>query len=264
MPRDTGDQTLVAPWPAQALWLVEQAEARGALLFIARSEARLDQLAGAAPVFAGGRVEVLILPPWDVLPYDRIAPSAGVVGRRVRALNALARPRTRPRLVLTCADAAMQRVRPPRAWKDAELALAQGKALHLDALRAALAERGYQHLDDRVDEPGEVAIRGQAIDVFPAGQPRPVRLPVEPVDGSDGRIAALHAFDPATQRSLEKIGRVVLHPVVEFPLDPEEVEDAAEALAHPDSSDLAAEDASPPSPRRPAWCRCLTTCPMPP
>ena len=251
MPRDTDDQALVAPWPAQALWLVEQAEARGTLLFIARNEARLDQLAGAAPVFAGGRVEVLVLPPWDVLPYDRVPPSAGVVGRRVRALSALARPGTRPRLVLTCADAAMQRVRPPRAWKDAELALAQGEALHLHALRAALAERGYQHLDDRVDEPGEVAIRGQAIDVFPAGQPRPVRLSVEPADGSDGRIAALHAFDPATQRSVEGIDRVVLHPVVEFPLGPEEVEDAAEALAHPDSSGLAAEDASPPLPSPP-------------
>ena len=252
MPRDTDDQALVAPWPALALWLVEQAEARGTLLFIARSEARLDQLAGAAPIFAGGRVEVLALPPWDTLPYDRIPPSAGVVGCRVRALSALAHPAERPRLVLTCADAVLQRVRPPGAWKDAELVLSQGEALHLDALRAALAKRGYHHLDERVDEPGEVAIRGQTIDVFPAGQPRPVRLSVEPADGSDGHIAALHAFDPATQRSTDEVDRVVLHPAVEFPLHAEAVEDAAEALAQPDGPDPAAEDPSPflPSPPR--------------
>ena len=52
--------------------------------------------------------------------------------------------------------------------------------------RATLAERGYHHFNDRVDEPGEFAIRGQTIDAFPAGQPRLVCLSVEPADGSNG------------------------------------------------------------------------------
>jgi len=148
-------------------------------------------------------------------------------------------------VLLFVADAALQRVRPPGAWKDAELVLAQGEALDLHAFRAALAERGHHHLSERVDEPGEAAIRSQAIDVFPAGQSRPVRLSVEQADGSDGRIAALHAFDPATQRSAEELDRVVLHPAVEFPLGAEGVEDAAEALAYPDSPEPAENEAAP-------------------
>jgi transcription-repair coupling factor (superfamily II helicase) len=109
--------------------------------------------------------------------------------------------------------------------------LAPGDPLDLDALRAALAERGY-YWDELVDEPGEVALRGRVIDVFPAGGDIPARLEL---DG--GVIASIQAFDPLTQRSTAPLDRVVLHPAVEFPLDPEEIEEAAEALASPDEAD---------------------------
>lgn len=83
MPKDADHAPVLdpAPEPAPALWLVEQAEARGTLLHIARGEGRLDRLAEAAQVFADGRVEVLVLPPWDVLPlslYRRLARMAEV------------------------------------------------------------------------------------------------------------------------------------------------------------------------------------------
>ncbi len=227
MPRDA-DAPPPAPEPALALWMVEQAAAHGALLHVARSETRLERLRAAAELFGGAAVEVLTLPPWDVLPYDRAAPSAAVVGRRVRALATLARPAERPRLLLTTAEAVMQRVPPPRTWAKAELTLARGEPLDLDALRTALAERGYQ-ADERVDEPGEVALRGETIEVFPAGDAAPVRLALD----AEGRIASVQRFDPGTQRSNDALDRIVLHPAVEFPPDPDEVEQAVEALASP-------------------------------
>lgn len=145
------------PEPALALWLLDRAREHGAALAILRSGARLDRVAGLATAMAGG-VEVLALPAWDVLPYDRAAPSAGVVGRRARALAALAADPAGPRLLLASAGAVLQRVRPPHDW-DAPLVLRQGDAWDQDDLRRRLATLGY-HWDERVDEPGEVALRG--------------------------------------------------------------------------------------------------------
>ncbi len=235
MPRDA-DLPLTVPEPALALWLVEQALALGALLHVSGGEAQLARVRAAAEAFAGTRVEVLTLPPWDVLPYDRSAPSARVIGQRVRTLACLAEAAARPRLVLTTADAALQRVPPPGSWTGSELVLAVGDTLHIDRFRAGLAERGY-HLDERIDEPGEVAIRGLTIEVFPAGEAAPVRLSLN----ADCRITAIHAYDPATQRSTGVLDRVPLRPAIEFPPDPDEAALAALAMAHPE--DLSPEEA---------------------
>ncbi|MBV8915255.1 MAG: DEAD/DEAH box helicase, partial [Acetobacteraceae bacterium] len=213
--------------PALALFLLRQAAERGSLLAILRSAGRLDRAAGLAAAFAG-KVEVLVLPPWDVLPYDRAAPSAAIVGRRVLTLTALSRPATKPRLLLTSADAALQRVRPPEAWRSADVPLRPGDRLEMDAFRALLAERGY-HWDERVDEPGEVALRGQVIDIFPAGAAEPARLELD-----EDRIVRIAGYDPVSLRTKGEIEELVLRPAIEFPLDPDELEDA-EALLEPDT-----------------------------
>ncbi len=201
-----------SPDSAIALWIARRA-ADGDTLYIAETEARLDRVARAASVFAPG-VQVLTVPPWDVLPYDRAAPSAGLVGRRVQALCALAAGSDRPRLVLTSADAVLQLVPARSAWGDAALVFAEGDALDFESVRHLLAKRGY-HLDERVDGPGEVAFRGHVIDIFPAGDASPVRIAID-----RGRITGLHRYDAATQRSLEALPSVSVLPAVEFPLDP--------------------------------------------
>ncbi len=216
------------PEAALALHLLDQARAHhggGAaspVLAILRSAPRLARVAALARAMGPG-VEVLVLPPWDVLPYDRTLPSPAVVGQRIRTLQALVHPAGSPRLLLTSAAASLQRVLPPRALPQ-DPVLRPGGPLDLHALAHDLAARGY-HAEERVDEPGTVALRGHTVEVFPAGAPCPVRLEVR-----DGRIAAMHHFDPLTQRSTGDAREAALTPAVEFPLDPAEVEDAAEAL----------------------------------
>ena len=75
--------------PALALWLLQAAAEHGAVVAVLRGSARLDRVAALAEAMADG-VEVLALPGWDTLPYDREAPSPGIVGRRARTLAALA------------------------------------------------------------------------------------------------------------------------------------------------------------------------------
>ena len=98
------------PGAALALHLIDQARAaRRPILAILRSASRLPCIAAMTHAMGTG-TEVLVLPPWDVLPYDPAPPSPAIVGQRMRALQALARPPAGPRLLLTAA--ALQRVRP--------------------------------------------------------------------------------------------------------------------------------------------------------
>jgi transcription-repair coupling factor (superfamily II helicase) len=205
------------PEPLLALWLAEEAARRGdPLVHVARSDARLTRLLGPAQAFAGETVEILALPAWDVLPYDPARPSAAVVGQRLATLLALARPATRPRLVLTSADAVLQRVPPPGTWEGAAFTLRAGDALDLEGLRHHLAALGYR-AHEEVHEPGEVAVRGEVVDLWPTGAAEPVRL-----DVAEGRIAAMRHFDPLPQRSTGPVDAVWLLPAVEFPPDEEE------------------------------------------
>jgi transcription-repair coupling factor (superfamily II helicase) len=164
-------------------------------ILVARSEARAARLHRAARALAPAGLEVLLLPGWDCLPYDRVSPSRAVMGQRM----AVAREACRavPRLLIGSAEALAQRLpRPdPAAW----LRLEAGGALDPEALRRELLRRGYA-MDDRVDEPGEAALHGSVIDIIPAGTPGD---PAWRLRHAAGRILGIHRFDPVTQRSQE-------------------------------------------------------------
>jgi transcription-repair coupling factor (superfamily II helicase) len=180
----------------------------GGLIHLASGERRADQLLrtvrGLAP-----DLEVRLFPPWDCLPYDRAAPSRETMGRRIAVLQALSEPADAPRLVITTADAVLQRVPPREVWADARITLALGQALAIESFGPDLQRLGYR-LDERVDETGEAAIRGRIIDLFPAGAASPIRIEHE-----DGAIVALHAYDPATQRTTADLQEVRILPVSE-------------------------------------------------
>lgn len=84
----------------------------------------------------------------------------------------------------------------------------------MEELRAFLLRTGYW-VDDRVDEPGEAAIRGEVVDLFPAGAAGPCRI-----DHADGRVAGIRSYDPATQRTIGEIDLLELHPASEAVTEP--------------------------------------------
>ncbi|MGG5886495.1 DEAD/DEAH box helicase [Falsiroseomonas sp. HC035] len=168
----------------------------GGLAFIARGEARAARLHRAALALAPDAMEVLLLPGWDVPPYDRAGPSRAVVGQRMATAAALARDAAGPRLLLLPAEAAMQRLGRPAA----ELVLRAGAGLDAAALEARLEALGYR-LDERVDEPGEAAIHGGTLDLFPAWAAEEAAWRIR---HEEARILEIRRYDPLTQRSLEE------------------------------------------------------------
>src|SRR4051812_16395341 len=104
------------PQPAAlALWLLDAAAAQaGGLVYVAGNEREAEEVGRLAEALATDR-PVLRWPAWDSLPFDLAPPSAARMGRRAAVLRRLAEGVERP-LVVTTAEAMLQRVPPPTAW----------------------------------------------------------------------------------------------------------------------------------------------------
>ncbi len=215
--------------PASAVAAV-LARAKGDVIHVAVDEQQAIALAAILTAFAPDAV-VAHVPASDALPGDAAPASPANVGHRVAALRSVRRALTekerRPRVILvTTAEAIAMRYPEPAAFDAAPPVVSTGDALDPDAFAQTAADNGYV-VDDRVDEPGEIAVRGQVIDIFPADRETPVRLEL-----SDGQVAAIRRYDPVTQRTVEALDRVELGRATE-----PEIGDGVSLLAHlPDAA----------------------------
>ena len=187
-------------------------EFAGPVLHVTRDDARMARLAEAL-AFVAPEAEVLRFPAWDCLPYDRVSPNPALVAERIATLARLLDAPTRPRIVLTTVNALVQRVPPRSAFAGASMELRTNGTIQPEALARFLEATGYGRAGT-VMEPGEYAMRGGIIDIFPAGEPDPVRL-----DLFGDTIESIRIFDPSTQRSADRRQRLTLRPVSEVPLD---------------------------------------------
>jgi transcription-repair coupling factor (superfamily II helicase) len=184
------------------------------LLHVCRDDGRMARTAAALAFFHPG-IEVITLPAWDCLPYDRASPNAEIMSRRIDALTRLVEPApaSRPRIVLTTVNAIIQRVPPRRLFQDRVLKLGRGGRIPLERLVSFLMRNGYGRTDT-VREPGEFAVRGGIVDLFPSGAPAPLRL-----DFFGDTLDGVRSFDPLTQRTTGSLEAIVLKPVNEVLLD---------------------------------------------
>ncbi len=210
------------PEGADALVLAELARGSGGqdILHVVRDGHRLERLEEALRFFAPERT-VLIFPAWDCLPYDRQSPHPDIVGERLNTLTQLATDKpsgTPARIVLASVGALVQRVPKRKGYADIGFTLKVGAAVDLDALQRFLADNGYGR-GETVMEPGEYAVRGGLVDLFPPGSGEPLRL-----DLFGDTLEAIRTFDPMSQRSTGTRDGIVLKPVSEIVLTPQSIE----------------------------------------
>ena len=202
-----------APEGYDALLLARRrAESRAPILHVCRDDARMARLAEALAFFAP-YAEVLRFPAWDCLPYDRVSPNPEIVSERVATLTRLAEITPTPRILLTTVNGLVQKVPPRAAFRGATLTLKRSGRQDPLKLAEFLEANGY-HRTGTVMEHGEYAVRGGILDLFPAGEPEPVRL-----DLFGDEIEDIRRFDTSTQRSGARIESLTLRPVGEVMLD---------------------------------------------
>ncbi|MEM7056950.1 MAG: transcription-repair coupling factor [Pseudomonadota bacterium] len=203
-------------WDAKLLAdLVGRAD--GPVIHVARDDARAAAMAEALGIFAPG-LPVITFPAWDCLPYDRVSPNPEISAARMAALAGLAHGWDRRLVILTTLNAATQKVPAPAVLADASFSAAVDSVVDTEGLMAWLTAKGFNRAST-VIEPGDFAVRGGIIDIFPPGQDQPVRL-----DFFGDVMESARRFDFETQRTLEKIDRVQLAPASEVVLDAEAVQ----------------------------------------
>jgi transcription-repair coupling factor (superfamily II helicase) len=199
-------------------WLMADAAraASNRAVFIAADDTSARALAEAAGYFAP-EIEVLTLPAWDCLPYDRASPGLRVAAERLACLAALTEPPKGAQLLVTTINAMTQRTLPASRVAALTALIKPGTRIDRDALARKLAANGYVRTDTVV-EAGEYAVRGSLLDLMPAGSEHALRL-----DFFGDEVETLRKFDPATQRSLGAAEGFTLLPVSEVLLDEDRV-----------------------------------------
>ena len=201
---------------APSLALAEAAaRAGGLLLVVCASTREVERRAAEIGFYSDGHVPILEFADWEVLPYDRFSPHPDITSGRLATLADL--PVAGGGVLLVAADTLLGRLPPAEYIAGRSFRLARGERLALEPLRARLVASGYVAVS-QVTGPGEFALRGSLLDVFPMGSPQPLRI-----DLFDDEIEAIRRFDPDTQRSLDTLDSVRLLPARETPLDPDAV-----------------------------------------
>ncbi|WP_417733366.1 transcription-repair coupling factor [Roseovarius sp.] len=202
-----------APEGFDAGLVLKEVEKTGApVLHVARDDKRMAAMAAALRFFAPD-MPVVSFPGWDCLPYDRVSPNADISATRMATLAGLVHGMPKRFVLLTTLNAATQRVPAREVLRDAAFAARVGERVDEAALRGFLVRMGFTQAPT-VTEPGDYALRGGIIDIFPPGEGGPVRLDLfgDILDGA-------RRFDPASQRTTEKLDLVELAPVSEVILD---------------------------------------------
>ena len=214
LPRPTGsaDALLIAR-------LAEREKAAGRLTAIVTADATdaqrlMDEIAFFAP-----DLRCALFPDWETLPYDSFSPHQDLISERLATLwrlHVASGQRDRSAgadVVIVPATTALYRLAPPSFLAAYTFEFKVKQKLDEARLKAQLTLAGYSHVTQVVG-PGEYAVRGGLIDLFPMGSQVPYR-----VDLWDDEIDSIRTFDPDSQRSLYPVPEVRLLPGREFPMD---------------------------------------------
>ena len=206
------------PGSADALLLAQLAErekAAGRITAIVTSDATDAQRLLEEISFFAPDLRCALFPDWETLPYDSFSPHQDLISERLATLWRISQ-RDKAQgadVVLVPATTALYRLAPPRFLAAYTFEFKAKQKLDEAKLKAQLTLAGYSHVT-QVVSPGEYAVRGGLIDLFPMGSQVPFR-----VDLFDNEIDSIRTFDPDSQRSLYPVPEVRLLPGREFPMD---------------------------------------------
>ncbi len=205
-----------APASTSALaWHVARAAQAhaGPLLLVTRDNHGAHQAVADLQTLLGddAALPVVPFPDWETLPYDQFSPHPDIISQRLAALHRL--PALARGIVVVPVQTLLQRLAPLSYIVGGSFDLEVGQRLDMDAEKRRLESAGYRNVPQVMD-PGDFAVRGGLLDVYPMGAGAPLRIEL-----LDEDIDSIREFDPESQRSLDKVGAVKMLPGREVPMD---------------------------------------------
>ena len=201
---------------ASTLAIAELAKQSGPIIYVCSEAQHMPVVEKELGFFLGDSIPIFTFPDWECLPYDRVSPHPDIVSQRLLALHRL--PQLQTGVLIIPITALMQRLAPSGYIDAHSFNLKLNDEFDTESFRQRLVDAGYYSVDT-VMSPGEFAIRGGIVDVFPSGMNSPFRL-----DLFDTTIETIRLFDTETQRSTKSLDKIELLPAREFPLDPASIE----------------------------------------
>jgi transcription-repair coupling factor (superfamily II helicase) len=189
-------------------------QAHRPLLVITAHNRELTQLSQTIQFF-NPSIRVISFPDWETLPYERLSPAAGQVRQRLETLSQLGS--YSEGIIITTLTALLQRLAPQDYITAYVFQFSLQGKIDMTQLSAQLACCGYQRVTT-VTLPGEFAIRGSLMDIFPLNTKLPFR-----VHTSMHTVEQLYYFDPTTQKPSTSIDSIHIIPTREFLLSEESV-----------------------------------------
>lgn len=154
--------------------------------------------------------QILKLPAHDVLPFENLSPHLEIQEERATVLWKIATGAAS--IVIVPLEAAAMRLNSAEYYADLARIVRRGETIDIDPLLEHLRTVGYSSAD-AVDMPGQFALRGGILDVYPPEADRPLRI-----EFFGDEVETIRKFDPGTQRSAAPVDEVVLLPLTETPV----------------------------------------------
>ena len=201
---------------AQTLYLAKHSSTVNPIIYISRDDRELKQVALGLSLFAP-ETEVICLPAWDCLPYDRLSPHGDITGERISALSKLASIANSKKkiVIILTINSFLQKVPPKSFYSDTTLILSKSDEYNLNEIINFLKNCGFKRTDT-VREYGEFAIRGDIVDIFTDPSKHPYRL-----DFFGEELEKIRFFDSSSQIGLNEVENIILRPVAEYRLSDE-------------------------------------------
>ena len=158
----------------------------------------------------------------ELLAAEIATSSPDFQSQRIQALSALTQ--AKPAVIVTSVSGLRRQLPDPKLFSQAQIDLKADGEVDLENLAARLQRMGYVR-QKLADAPGDFAVRGSIVDIYPLDTDYPVR-----VDLFDTEIDSLRYFDPSTQRSVENITSITIHPVTDMLMTPDQRQAAATKL----------------------------------
>ncbi|MGX7948530.1 transcription-repair coupling factor [Oleidesulfovibrio alaskensis] len=190
------------------------------VVLVARNADELAELRALATLFSPDESSEdvsLTVPAWErrwiIIPqHPAGSPGRTAWAARMASLYALNR-RHMPQAVIVSLDNFIPKLPPPSLFDKHQLVLSTGEDMSPGLVMEQAVEWGYTRTA-YVTQPGEIALRGDILDIFPPGYAKPVRL-----DFFGDTLEEIRLFDPSSQRSKGNLAEVTLIPTAPVVLE---------------------------------------------
>ncbi len=178
----------------------------GPMVIVVPTEKEADALIRDLGLF-DGEAPAARFPWWGTMLYKGVSAQSSVYGERVRTLHRLLRGERA--FFVVPQRAFLGTLPPPEYLRERVIPFKTGREMDPAAMEEALQGFGYYKVP-RVSVPGEFALRGEVLDIFPAGEEEALRV----VFAYD-EIEEIRFFDPVSQVSDDKVEEREVYPLRE-------------------------------------------------